>query len=77
MGKGGKILSLIDFLHRLSWHCYSHLSATVARHQLNKKREHFSEEDRQKLFTEACERYQVSGKILLVDWDWASIPVYW
>jgi hypothetical protein len=48
----------------------------VARHQLNKKGGHSSEEDRQKLFTEACEKYQLSGKILLADCDWAGTPVY-
>ncbi len=45
----------------------THLLATDARHQLNKKGGHSSEEDRQKLFAEACERYQLSGKILLAD----------
>ena len=60
----------------LSWDSNSHLLATVARHQLNKKGGHSSEEDRQKLFTEACERYQLSGKILLADCDWAGTPVY-
>ena len=59
--------SLIDFMYRLSRDSYTHLLATVARHQLNKKGGHSSEEDRQKLFTEACERYQLSGKILLAD----------
>ena len=54
-------------MYCLSWDCYSHLLATDARHQLNKKGGHSSEEDRQKLFTEACERYQLSGKILLAD----------
>ena len=56
---------------------YTHLLATDARHQLNKKGGHSSEEDRQKLFTESCERYQLSGKILLADCDWAGTPVYW
>ena len=59
--------SLIDLMYCLSWDCNSHLLATDARHQLNKKGGHSSEEDRQKLFTEACERYQLSGKILLAD----------
>ena len=59
--------SSTNFKYRLSWYCYTHLLATVARHQLNKKGGHSSEEDRQKLFTEACERYQLSGKILLAD----------
>ena len=54
----------------------SHLLATDARHQLNKKGGQSSEEDRQKLFTEARERYQLSGKILLADCDWAGTPVY-
>ena len=54
-------------MYCLSWDCYSYLLATDARHQLNKKGGHSSEEDRQKLFTEACERYQLSGKILLAN----------
>ncbi len=61
--------SFIDLMYCLSRYSYSHLLATVARHQLNKKRGHSSEEDRQKLFTESCERYQLSGKILLADCD--------
>ena len=69
--------SLIDIMYRLSRDSYTHLLATVARHQLNKKGGHSSEEDRQKLFTEACERYQLSGKILLADCDWAGTPVHW
>ena len=69
--------SFIDLMYCLSWDCYSHLLATDARNQLNKKGGHSSEEDRQKLFTEACERYQLSGKILLADCDWAGTPVYW
>ena len=77
MEKRQEVRSLIDFMYRLSWYCYSHLLATVARHQLNKKGGHSSEEDRQKLFIEACERYQLSGKILLADCDWAGTPVYW
>jgi len=36
-------------------------------HQLDKNGGHSSQEDRQKLFTKACERYQLSGKILLAD----------
>ena len=68
--------SLIDFMYRLSRDSYTHLLATDARHQLNKKGGHSSEEDRQKLFTEARERYQLSGKILLADCDWAGTPVY-
>ena len=59
--------SFIDLMYRLSWDSHTHLLATDARHQLNKKGGHSSEEDRQKLFTEACERYQLSGKILLAD----------
>ena len=54
-------------MYRLSRYSCTHLLATVARHQLNKKGGHSSEDDRQKLFTEACERYQLSGKILLAD----------
>jgi len=77
MEKRQKVYSSFDFMYCLSWHCNSHLLATVARHQLNKKGGHSSEEDRQKLFTEACERYQLSGKILLADCDWAGTPVYW
>ena len=69
--------SLIDFMYRLSRDSYTHLLATDARHQLNKKGGHSSEEDRQKLFTKACERYQLSGNILLADCDWAVTPVYW
>ena len=69
--------SLIGFMYCLSRDCSSYLLATDARHQLNKKGGHSSEEDRQKLFTEACERYQLSGKILLADCDWAGTPVYW
>ena len=69
--------SLIDFMYRLSRDSYTHLLATDARHQLNKKGGHSSEEDRQELFTKACERYQLSGKILLADCDWAGTPVYW
>ena len=76
MEKGQEMRSLIDFMYRLSRYCYSHLLATDARHQLNKKGGHSSEEDRQKLFTEACERYQLSGKILLADCDWAGTPVH-
>ena len=57
----------INFMYRLSWDSHTHLLATDARHQLNKKGGHSSEEDRQKLFTKACERYQLSGKILLAD----------
>ena len=68
--------SSTDFMYCLSQYSYTHLLATVARHQLNKKGGHSSEEDRQKLFTEACERYQLSGKILLADCDWAGTPVY-
>jgi len=34
-------------MYRLSWYCYTHLLATDARHQLNKKGGHSSEEDRQ------------------------------
>ena len=75
-GKELKMCSFIDLMYCLSWDCYSHLLATVARHQLNKKGGHSSEENRQKLFTEACERYQLSGKILLADCDWAGTPVY-
>ena len=59
--------SFIDLKYCLSWYSHSYLLATDARHQLNKKGGHSSEEDRQKLFTEACERYQLSGKILLAD----------
>ena len=59
--------SFINFMYRLSQDNYAHLLATDARHQLNKKGGHSSEEDRRKLFTEACERYQLSGKILLAD----------
>ena len=59
--------SFIDLMYYLSWDSYSHLLATDARHELNKKGGHSSEDDRQKLFTEACERYQLSGKILLAD----------
>ena len=77
MEKRQEMRSLIDFMYCLSWDCYTYLLATVARHQLNKKGGHSSEEDRQKLFTEACERYQLSGKILLADCDWAGTPVYW
>ena len=69
--------SFINFMYRLSQDSYAHLLATDARHQLNKKGGHSSEEDRQKLFTKACERYQLSGKILLADCDWAGTPVYW
>ena len=69
--------SFIDFMYCLSRDYNSHLLATNARHQLNKKGGHSSEEDLQKLFTEACERYQLSGKILLTDCDWAGILVYW
>ena len=69
--------SFIALMYRLSRDSYTHLLATDARHQLNKKGGHSSEEDRQKLFTEACERYQLSGKILLADCDWAGTPVYW
>ena len=59
--------SFINFMYRLSQDSHAHLLATDARHQLNKKGGHSSEEDRQKLFTKACERYQLSGKILLAD----------
>ena len=69
--------SSTNLMYCLSWDSYTHLLTTVARHQLNKKGGHSSEEDRQKLFTEACERYQLSGKILLADCDWAGTPVYW
>ena len=54
-------------MYRLSRYSCTHLLATDAQHQLNKKGGHSSEDDRQKLFTEACERYQLSGKILLAD----------
>ena len=47
MEKGQEMRSLIDFMYRLSRYCYSHLLATDARHQLNKKGGHSSEEDRQ------------------------------
>ena len=72
--------SFIDLMYCLSWYSHSYLLATDARHQLNKKGGHSSEEDRQKLFTEACERYQLSGKILLADREfigekWLSILV--
>jgi len=46
---------------------YHGIAIPIYWHQLNKKGGHSSEEDRQKLFTEACERYQLSGKILLAD----------
>ena len=69
--------SSTNLIYCLSWDSHTHLLATDARHQLNKKGGHSSEEDRQKLFTEACERYQLSGKILLADCDWAGTPVYW
>ena len=46
---------------------YRGIAIPIYWHQLNKKGGHSSEEDRQKLFTEACERYQLSGKILLAD----------
>ena len=59
--------SSTDFMYCLPWYSHSYLLATDARHQLNKNGGHSSEEDRQKLFTEACERYQISGKILLID----------
>ena len=59
--------SFVDLMYCLSRYSYTHLLATDARHQLNKKGGHSSEDDRQKLFTEACERYQLSGKILLAD----------
>ena len=68
--------SFIDLMYYLSWDSYSHLLATDARHELNKKGGHSSEDDRQKLFTEACERYQLSGKILLADYDWAGTTVH-
>ena len=68
--------SFIDLMYHLSWDSYSHLLATDARHEPNKKGGHSSEDDRQKLFTEACERYQLSGKILLADYDWAGTPVH-
>lgn len=46
---------------------YRGIAIPIYWHQLNKKGGHSSEEDRQKLFTEAYERYQLSGKILLAD----------
>ena len=55
---------------------YHGIAIPIYWHQLNKKGGHSSEEDRQKLFTEACERYQLSGKILLADCDWAGTPVH-
>ena len=39
--------SFIDFMYCLSRYSHTHLLATVARHQLNKKGGHSSEEDRQ------------------------------
>ena len=77
MEKRQEMRSFVDLMYCLSRYSYTHLLATDARHQLNKKGGHSSEEDRQKLFTEACERYQLSGKILLADCDWAGTPVYW
>ena len=46
---------------------YRGIAVPIYWNQLNKKGGHSSEEDRQKLFTEACERYQLCGKILLAD----------
>ena len=46
---------------------YNGIAIPIYWHQLNKNGGHSSEEDRQKLFTEASERYQLSGKILLAD----------
>jgi Transposase DDE domain len=46
---------------------YHGIAIPIYWHQLNKKGGHSSEEDQQKLFTQACERYQLSGKILLAD----------
>ena len=69
MEKRQEMRSFVDLMYCLSRYSYTHLLATDARHQLNKKGGHSSEEDRQKLFTEACERYQLSGKILLADYD--------
>ena len=63
-------------MYCLSWDCNYHLLATVARHQLNKKGGHSSEERQQNLFTEACELYQLFGKILLAAYDWTGTPVY-
>ena len=37
--------SFIDLMYYLSWESYSHLLATDARHQLNKKGGHSSEDD--------------------------------
>ena len=55
---------------------YRGIAIPIYWNQLNKKGGHSSEEDRQKLFTEACERYQLSGKVLLADCDWAGTPVH-
>ena len=76
MEKRQEMRSFIDFMYCLSRYSHTHLLATDARYQLNKKGGHSSEEDRQKLFTEACERYQLSGKVSLADCDWAGTPVY-
>ena len=45
--KEAKMRSSFNFIDCLSWDSNSHLLATDARHQLNKKRGHSSEEDRQ------------------------------
>jgi hypothetical protein len=60
---------------------YHGIAIPIYWHQLNKKGGHSSEEDRQKLFTQACERYQLSGKILLADREfigekWLSFLVH-
>lgn len=67
MEKRWENISFTNTLHCFSRCSYSYLLATVARHQLDKNGGHSSQEDRQKLFTQACERYQLSGKILLAD----------
>ena len=55
---------------------YQGVAIPIYWHQLEKKGGHSSEQDRQTLFTEACERYQLAGKILLADRDWAGTPVH-
>lgn len=66
-GKEVENISFTNTLHCFSRCSYSYLLATVARHQLDKNGGHSSQEDRQKLFTQAYERYQLSGKISLAD----------
>ena len=59
------------------WVVYQGVAIPIYGTQLDKNGGHSSEQDRQDLFIEACKRYELSGKILLADCDWAGTPVHW